>query len=48
MAARTLYRTLKGHGHTVTLVVFLPDSRLLALASKDKTVRLWDTGTGTL
>ena len=37
---------LKGHTSSVRLVVFSADSALLALASGDKTVRLWDAATG--
>jgi WD40 repeat protein len=36
---------LKGHTNTVSALTYLPEPRLLASGSHDKTVRLWDVGT---
>jgi roadblock/LC7 domain-containing protein len=38
--------TLKGHTDSVSAVTFPPDSKLVASASYDKTVKLWDPTTG--
>jgi WD40 repeat protein len=43
-----LQQTLEGHSSSVDSVAFSSGSRLLALASEDKTVRFWDTATGAL
>jgi WD40 repeat protein len=37
---------IRGHTSTVTCVRYSPDGKLIATASRDKTVRIWDARTG--
>ncbi len=41
-----MLRTLKGHNNGVSHCAFSPDGNLIATASHDQTVRLWETATG--
>jgi COMPASS component SWD3 len=41
-----LQHTLEGHERSVAAVKFSGDGKLLATASADKTVRVWDVATG--
>jgi WD40 repeat protein/uncharacterized caspase-like protein len=43
-----LIRTLAGHQDTITQIKYSPDGKLIASASWDQTIKLWDEKTGAL
>ncbi|WP_460204657.1 nSTAND1 domain-containing NTPase [Scytonema sp. NUACC21] len=40
--------TFRGHSQAVRLIAFSPDGQTIASASKDKTIKLWNTSNGNL
>lgn len=42
------FHTFKGHSSLVLSVIFSPDGRLVVSGSRDYTIKVWDTATGTL
>jgi WD40 repeat protein len=41
-----ILRTLTGHTHAITCVLFTANEKVLASASSDRTIRLWSVATG--
>ena len=44
----TIYSHLEGHEHTVLSVVVSPDGKYIVSGSVDKTIKVWELGTGRL
>ena len=45
---KTLIRTLPGHEGTINQIKYSPDGKLIASASSDQIIKLWDTENGNL
>ncbi len=43
-----LIRTLSGHEDTISQIKYSPDGKLIASVSWDRTIKLWDVGSGAL
>ena len=39
-------KTLKGHDHNVSSVIFTPQGDFLISSSRDKTIKFWEIATG--
>jgi len=46
VASGKLVQELKGHTHTISSIDYAPDGRRIVTAGLDRTLRLWDAGSG--